>query len=283
MSYGTDDRPGGPTLEDFIARQHWAMIGSGALFQVGLLGLTSVLMAVPVTMALALVHLMALVAACFGAMAAESLAERGDRPRAVLADSLLERSDPRGEFIALQLAPSSDPKVLKRAATLLKKHARRWLGPLAAVVAAKSAVFERGFPVECVARATRREQAEIEFGLREWATVERLTFAMLPSMDPAIAVLTPAMKHVRSLAGVPVDALDRLALLEWPRLEHLGIRHRIWLMHEGRAQGLTALARAKLPALRSLSLLICDTTCCRHPRKLPAFAFHVPADRAVIS
>lgn len=179
-----------------------------------------------------------------------------DRPRAVLADSLLERSDPRGEFIALQLAPSSDPKVLKRAATLLKKHARRWLGPLAAVVAAKSAVFERGFPVECVARATRREQAEIEFGLREWATVERLTFAMLPSMDPAIAVLTPAMKHVRSLAGVPVDALDRLALLEWPRLEHLGIRHRIWLMHEGRAQGLTALARAKLPALRSLSLLL---------------------------
>lgn len=84
MSYGTHDRPGGPTLEDFIARQHWAMIGSGALFQVGLLGLTSVLLAVPVTMALALVHLMALVSACFGAMAAESLAERGDRPRAVL-------------------------------------------------------------------------------------------------------------------------------------------------------------------------------------------------------
>lgn len=85
MSYGTDDRPTGPTLEDFIARQHWAMIGSGALFQIGLLGLASVLLAVPAASAMALVHLMALVAACIGAMSADSLAERGDRPRAVLA------------------------------------------------------------------------------------------------------------------------------------------------------------------------------------------------------
>ena len=84
MSYGTDDRPGGPTLEDFIARQHWAMIGSGALFQVGLLGLTSVLLSIPATNALALVHLMALIAACFGTMASETLAERSDRTRAVL-------------------------------------------------------------------------------------------------------------------------------------------------------------------------------------------------------
>lgn len=84
MSYGTDDRPNGPALEDFIARQHWGMIGSGALFQVGLLSLTSALLAVPAASAMALVHLLSLIAACIGAMAAGSLAERGDRPRAVL-------------------------------------------------------------------------------------------------------------------------------------------------------------------------------------------------------
>lgn len=82
-----------------------------------------------------------------------------DDARHVLADALMERADPRGEFIVLQMrraAGESTPKMHAREKALLKANTRAWLGPLAAVAAVKSVVFERGFLARCEATAKSR-------------------------------------------------------------------------------------------------------------------------------
>lgn len=81
MTYGTDRGPSDPpapmTLEDMVDRPHWGPIGTHALFQAALLFGTAALLAVPPGGALALVHLMGLLAAAIGTVAATSLAGKG--------------------------------------------------------------------------------------------------------------------------------------------------------------------------------------------------------------
>ncbi|MEO8702804.1 MAG: TIGR02996 domain-containing protein [Kofleriaceae bacterium] len=110
--------------------------------------------------------------------------------RQVYADVLAEKGDPRGTFITMQLARSGrDPldDEAKRELTLLAKHAKIWLGPLAGVAGsfARYALcvgparshgytrFDRGFLVECTIQGTERKLAHVLEG-SELATVERL-------------------------------------------------------------------------------------------------------------
>ncbi|HEY1813768.1 MAG TPA: TIGR02996 domain-containing protein [Kofleriaceae bacterium] len=75
-----------------------------------------------------------------------------DAPRFVLADFLNEHSEPRGEFIALQLghhAGKLGAAGRKRAKKLLDRNKRAWIGPIAPLVHATDARFERGFIVSC--------------------------------------------------------------------------------------------------------------------------------------
>ncbi|HEY0250843.1 MAG TPA: TIGR02996 domain-containing protein, partial [Kofleriaceae bacterium] len=68
-----------------------------------------------------------------------------DPARAIYADYLLGLGDPRGEFIQLQLqraAGRGTEAGEKRELALVKKHARAWAGPIAALVS--SGISERG-------------------------------------------------------------------------------------------------------------------------------------------
>jgi uncharacterized protein (TIGR02996 family) len=84
-----------------------------------------------------------------------------DHARQVYADLLMERGDPRGTFIAMQLGAPRDERA---ELALLKKHATRWLGPLAGLVGRELGIgrdyfdrrtrFERGFVTCCTIDST---------------------------------------------------------------------------------------------------------------------------------
>jgi uncharacterized protein (TIGR02996 family) len=117
----------------------------------------------------------------------------GDRARReVLADALLERGEVRGEFIALQLDGSV--RARKRAAKLLERHRRQFLGRLVDAVVAGTDQWRDGFLVGCHAwldGATTDQPS--------WATVERLVLH--------VGQLAP-----RELASPHLKSLTRLAL-----------------------------------------------------------------------
>src|SRR5690606_19901806 len=103
-----------------------------------------------------------------------------DTARMVLADWLLSHGDPFGELISLQLRrlehePSREAWARERA--LLAEHAMTWLGPLARLVRKRGLVFERGFPIAVETKPIMVRLVEAEQGHREWATLERVTFA----------------------------------------------------------------------------------------------------------
>ncbi len=67
-----------------------------------------------------------------------------DELRRVYGDLVAERGDPRGELIAIQLAPFTST-TQSRVLSLIRKHARTFLGPLGALVDLKEIRFVRGF------------------------------------------------------------------------------------------------------------------------------------------
>ncbi|HEY3804375.1 MAG TPA: TIGR02996 domain-containing protein [Kofleriaceae bacterium] len=96
-----------------------------------------------------------------------------DAPRFVLADFLNEHTEPRGELIALQLAQHAGKLGAagrKRAKKLLDRNKRAWIGPIAPLVHATDARFERGFIVSC----RLKPDAELERKLGDhpaWSTI----------------------------------------------------------------------------------------------------------------
>ncbi len=165
--------------------------------------------------------------------------------RLVYADWLLERGEPRGELIQLQCM-ESDPSKAQRVRGLIRRHAGRWLGPVAAVTEPADRVWDRGFLR--AARLTQGHFREIReaFGHPEWATVESLDtqgHAMagelllaggMRSLRTVTRLLAP---FVGDLAKSVPCAIEELEVLEWP---------------EGR---LPVLERAPgLPRLRVLSV-----------------------------
>jgi uncharacterized protein (TIGR02996 family) len=128
-----------------------------------------------------------------------------DGPRLVLADFLLEQGDPRGELIVLQCKRSQgglDAASAAREALLLKKHGKKWLGPLAALVVwNKNAQtrFERGFLAVADLMFSARLKIYSVVDDPSWATVEHI---------PSLAVYSALEAHA------PLRGLRKLELLD---------------------------------------------------------------------
>lgn len=121
---------------------------------------------------------------------------RLDEHRRVYADWLSERGDPRGEFILLQLI-EHDGRATKlsreRARSLIRSHAKAWLGPLDEVLERKSVVFDRGFPTRAVCKPGLRKPNR-HFTDPMWATFEHLS-------DPPLTLIPQrALRSLRSLS-----------------------------------------------------------------------------------
>lgn len=147
-----------------------------------------------------------------------------DGTRAVLADVLQELGDPRGELIAMQLARV---RGAKREKDLLREHLATWLGPLAPVVVAKTAVFARGFLDACAVACSLARVAAGVVGRPEWATVRAISlFTPGPlswSVDPVPLLCSPAMRSLREVAHLHPNVLAALpSPRPWTRLHLSG-------------------------------------------------------------
>jgi uncharacterized protein (TIGR02996 family) len=132
--------------------------------------------------------------------------------RMVLGDWLQSHGDPRGELIGLQLRrlehePSREAQARERA--LLAEHATTWLGPLARLAHKRGLVFERGFPVAVELLPISVRLVEAEQGHREWATLERVSFAR--RMRGSASIISAHMQAIRELENVCDTGLLALA------------------------------------------------------------------------
>jgi uncharacterized protein (TIGR02996 family) len=105
-----------------------------------------------------------------------------DATRLVVADALHEEGDPWGEFITIgfKLAAGNGSAELKeRAATLLRKHAQAFGGPIAFITRKGTWRFEKGFLVSVVANRSlvQRRRWDEAATAPHWATVRELTIA----------------------------------------------------------------------------------------------------------
>lgn len=139
-----------------------------------------------------------------------------DHARFVYADALQDSADPRGELITLQL---TNPGT-QRERSLLKKHARAWLGAVANDLRTSGLVYRRGFPV--AGRLGLIDQLPRSHADRAWHTFEELDLvgASGPELVQWLATL-PALRRVRQL-----NALDLVHLahtnVAWT---HVGLMH----------------------------------------------------------
>lgn len=192
-----------------------------------------------------------------------------DARRAVYADALQQRGDVRGEIIALQLAGT--PAANTRAKGLIAKHRRTLLGGIAKTVIASTAVFEKGFLVACETDVRRAVEAEVAFGRADWATVKRLKFR-------SHAALSPAMRSLEEVSGVPDAALAALEKITLPRLRVLALREAYGLGDNGARGSLGILARTtSLPALREVRFELRGHMRGRSVRTAPQFAWLLAA------
>lgn len=140
-----------------------------------------------------------------------------DNLRSIYADALLERGDPRGELIQLQLQPSPSKDAQRRIATLLKTHARAWLGGIEPVIVKDGVVFARGFVSACKVRFKNESDVRAHGSDPAWATVERLEHSSphwgANAQYRFYGWLDPAMK---SLAEVAVRKASVGELLDAP-------------------------------------------------------------------
>ncbi|WP_338872283.1 TIGR02996 domain-containing protein [Myxococcus stipitatus] len=148
-------------------------------------------------------------------------APRDDDARKVLADVLLEQGDPLGEFIALQFMAEPDEARLE---SLLKQHRERWEAPLGPGIRPGSTRFERGFPVAVLMKVD-----EIHNPPAAWGTVERISWepyyvSSFPRGEPGRMLNAPALRHVKSLMGVPGALVRALKSPGESHLQRLSLR-----------------------------------------------------------
>lgn len=128
------------------------------------------------------------------------------------------KGDPWAEVIALQerrfKRGTATAQELAREEDLLKKHAKRWLGPLAPVVLEPK--FARGFLVECCLnpKGTKTGPA---IGDPRWATVETLHFTYQRNWGRDV-FMHPVMSGVRRLEGAPNALVEELLQDPTPRV-----------------------------------------------------------------
>lgn len=132
--------------------------------------------------------------------------------KVVYGDWLTENGDPRGELISLQLAAPSE-KSERRQAALIKKHWKKWLGPLADWFPHPPR-FEAGFPVSGRIEDPSYRAAEDAFqkllARREWCTFRSLTRRWQSPAELVAAVQHPNLKALREVAEVEPEALPAL-------------------------------------------------------------------------
>jgi uncharacterized protein (TIGR02996 family) len=155
-----------------------------------------------------------------------------DAERQVFADWLSERGDPRGEFITIQLAKKAGrttDAMDKREASLLKKHAKAWLGPLDRVTHKRWRRFEGGFLADVVLTIDGFVKTTSEELLDPaWATVHSLgvpwNICYEPDLCQGILDL-PAFANLRVIRGLGETNLRRLVMKDVarPRIEELEV------------------------------------------------------------
>jgi len=124
-----------------------------------------------------------------------------DGPRRVLADYLLEREIPRGELIAHALAGSATY------AEMLAANRETWLAPLAAIVPADTARFDRGFLADIELFAVDRAHR----GHPALASVERLYVHA-----GSASILDPSMRALREVGPINRAWLEDLVAAPRP-------------------------------------------------------------------
>ena len=136
-----------------------------------------------------------------------------DEARMIYADHLSGEGDPRGEFIQLQLQRARGTATeagVRREVALLKKHARAWLGPLAAVLV--PSYYIAGFvvlPTELVVPIETLQHVTFARGfVRRISTLSVPKHRMAVLDDPMFSTIehatrlpriTPAMRSLHSL------------------------------------------------------------------------------------
>ena len=133
--------------------------------------------------------------------------------RVVYGDWLTEQGDPRGELISLQLAAPSDKSTRKQQA-LIKKHWKKWLGPLADWFRDPPR-FEAGFPVSGQVDNPSYSMPKDAFltllGNREWCTFRSLSRWWSSAQELVATVKHPNLRALRELKLVSPEALPALA------------------------------------------------------------------------
>lgn len=121
--------------------------------------------------------------------------------RAVYGDWLLEHSDPRGELISLQ-SNAPTPKSEARIRSLIKKHWKTWLGPIADWFK-QPPEFTLGFASSAYLDEPNHQQRDAFRALMErpeWRTIETITsWPYWIDVTPAEGLRHPNFASVRSL------------------------------------------------------------------------------------
>lgn len=152
-------------------------------------------------------------------------ADPGDRGvREVYADVLSAAGDPRGELITLQLLRTAP----EREAALLKKHARAWIGPIAAFAESLDGfVFEDGFLAQVPPLKVDKHRVAAVYGDPVWATVHAAWY--VGAFTPAMRALRTTSTSVEALATLPrLDhVLERLTVIGVPRHKPMSFARRV--------------------------------------------------------
>lgn len=160
-------------------------------------------------------------------IAAVAAAPTDDELRRDLAAQMRERGDPRGELIGLQFEKAQrelTPEEAERAQALVRTYAWDWLGPLADVADAETAVFEKGFPVELTVWTPNTRALCDATGAPEWATVRVIEWGGDPCWreeEPDRGLVEhPIMKSLERAScerTLSPDAFQRLSRVAWAR------------------------------------------------------------------
>lgn len=168
--------------------------------------------------------------------------------RQVYGDWLVEVGDPRGELIALQLA--ADPKTEGKRKTLIKKHWKKWLGPLGDWFP-KPPEFELGFPCAGSSSNWTGSNADFRTVLDSplWRTFRRLEVFTFGRMSAAELATHANLPILTELGPVSVAQLRGLVKIGHAKLEALSV-----LPAHATEEPLEAKSLRSLPKLQRLSI-----------------------------
>jgi uncharacterized protein (TIGR02996 family) len=170
-----------------------------------------------------------------------------DGARAVYADALTQAGDPRGEFITLQLAGDEGLRVSQ----LRKRHQKKWLGELGAVVNKTWIGWRRGFLARATLRLTLPKLKAVASS-KHWATVEEIDLIASDPRDTWKAAFVTLLEHLPSLTKI---TSAKVRVLRWippataARLEELSYVELL----SGELAEVLAIA-AGMPRLRGLGM-----------------------------